>query len=318
VLDVALWPAEGLYRLVTAARNSAYARGALPVERATIGVISVGNLSVGGAGKTPFAAWLAGRLRRWGHDPAVVLSGYAEDEVKVHRELNPEVEVVAGKRRAHAVAEAGGRRCDVAVVDDGFQHRKLARDVDLVLVSADGWTDRRRLLPRGPWRESIGSLRRADAVVVTRKAVPRQRSQEVARALGKAIPALPTILCTIEPGLLTPLHGGASAPLEFLRGREVLAVAALADARPFERNLLAAGSVVEMMSFPDHHEFTTGDADRIVHSLRDRSLLMTRKDAVKLRSLVPPGIAAYVLEQSVSIEEGEDLLDGLLRKALAR
>jgi tetraacyldisaccharide 4'-kinase len=318
VLDVALWPAEGLYRLITTARNAAYARGALPVERAAIGVISIGNVSVGGAGKTPFAAWVAGRLRGWGHNPAVILSGYAADEVKVHQELNPEVEVVVGKARTRAVMEAAGRGCDVAVVDDGFQHRKLARDVDLVLVSADGWTDRRRLLPRGPWRESIHSLSRADAAVVTRKAVPRARSREVAVALIGLTSATPTILCAIEPGPVAPLHGGASIPLDFLRGREVLAVAALADARPFEGNLRAAGAVVEMIDFPDHHEFTTGDADQIIHSLRGRTLLMTRKDAVKLRSLLPAEVEAYVLEQSVSIEEGEEVLDRLLRKALAR
>jgi tetraacyldisaccharide 4'-kinase len=318
LLDGALWPLEQLFAAAAAARNGAYERGLRRVEHATIPVISVGNLSVGGAGKTPVAAWLAGRLLGWGLRPAIVMRGYAEDEIAVHRELNPEVEVVVGKKRATAVAEAAGRRYDVAVVDDGFQHRALARDLDLVLVSADGWTARRRLLPRGPWRERVTALRRAGMAVVTRKAASLERAEEVAGALERAVPGTVVAICEIAPTRLVPLHGGVPLPLEELAGREVLAIASLADPDPFRRNLEAVGGRVELLAYPDHHDFDRADADRIGRVRGDRPLLMTRKDAVKLRTLIPPGTEALVLEQSVRMERGGDLLDEALRKAVGR
>lgn len=316
LLDRALWPAEGLYRSITAARNAAYARGILSVERAEIPVISVGNLSVGGAGKTPVAAWIAARLRSWGRAPALVLRGYADDEVNVHRELNPEVPVVVARRRAAAVAAAKEMGCDVAVVDDGFQHRALARDLDLVLVSADGWTERRRLLPRGPWREGPSALRRADVAIVTRKAVSRERAREVSGALAGF--GVPVAVCRIRPDRLTPLHGGPPRTLDELAGADVLAVASLADPRPFEQNLRDAGARVELIAFPDHHDFDQADADRILRIRGDRPLLMTRKDAVKLRDRIPEGVDALVLEQVVTMEEGGEVIDAALRRVLGR
>lgn len=318
LLDGALWPAEQLYRLVTSIRNRGYEQGWFRVESASIPVISVGNLSVGGAGKTPVAAWLAARLRSWGYAPAMILRGYGEDEVNVHRELNPEVPVVVGRRRVAAVAAAAAQQCDVAVVDDGFQHRALARDVDLVLVSADGWTERRRLLPRGPWREGVPALRRAGAVVVTRKAVPVERGAEVASALARAVPGTAIAVCRIEPERLIPLHGGASRSPSDLAGVEILAVASLADPSPFVENLRGAGARVELLAYPDHHDFDRADADRITRVRGNRPLLMTRKDAVKLRKWIPEGADAFILEQKVEMEQGGDLLDEVLSGALRR
>src|SRR5690606_37512688 len=168
--SAALWPAEQLFRGIVAARNRAFDSGLLRSERAPIPVISVGNLGVGGAGKTPFAAWVAGRLHEYGRRPAIVLRGYGADEILVHRELNPDVPVHAARARIEGVREAAARGSDVVILDDGFQHRAIQRDLDVVLLTADGWTGEVRLLPRGPWREDLGALRRADLVVVTRKA----------------------------------------------------------------------------------------------------------------------------------------------------
>ncbi|MBW3631289.1 MAG: tetraacyldisaccharide 4'-kinase, partial [Gemmatimonadetes bacterium] len=167
MLRAATWPAEALFGSVTGARNAGYARGWLRTTQAPIPVVSIGNLTVGGVGKTPFAAWLAGEVARWGRCPAIVLRGYGSDEVQVHAELNPDVPVFVAPRRAIGVAEAARAGRDVAILDDAFQHRALSRDLDVVLVSSESWTDRRRLLPRGPWRESITALRRAGVVVVT-------------------------------------------------------------------------------------------------------------------------------------------------------
>ncbi|HEX2189501.1 MAG TPA: tetraacyldisaccharide 4'-kinase, partial [Longimicrobiaceae bacterium] len=182
-LDAALAPAELLFRGGVAARNLAYDRGWLRAERAPVPVVSVGNLGVGGAGKTPVAAWIAARLLARGLRPAVALRGYGDDEVQVHRELNPEVPVFAAARRVDAAREAAAAGRDVVVLDDGFQHRALARDLDVVLVSAEGWTPGRRLLPRGPWREGAAGLRRAGVLVATRKSADAARGAAVAAEL---------------------------------------------------------------------------------------------------------------------------------------
>src|SRR5688500_17343662 len=98
-LDVGLWPVEMLFRAAVLGRNRAYDAGLLRIESAPIPVVSVGNLGVGGAGKTPISSWVAARLSRWGHRPAIVLRGYGADEILVHREINPAVPVFAAARR---------------------------------------------------------------------------------------------------------------------------------------------------------------------------------------------------------------------------
>lgn len=316
VLRVALAPAEAAFRGVSAARNAGYDRGWLRSERVDVPVISVGNVSVGGAGKTPFAAWLARRLAEWGRAPAICLRGYGEDEIVLHRELNPHIPVFRGKRRVEAAREAVAAGRDVVVLDDAFQHRALARDLDLVLVPVEGWTTRPRVLPRGPWREGVEALGRADAIVLTRKSPDAARLEQVAAEVARLHPSKPVIRCALLPSSLTPLHGGEGMPVDALAGRRVLAVAALATPEPFLQNLWDAGAEVEAAAYPDHHPFSADDARRLVARAAGRGMVMTHKDAVKLRALLPASAEAWVLEQSVTIESGAEALDNALRRAL--
>lgn len=314
VLDLAAAPAEALFRGVVAARNAAYDRGWLAVERAPVPVVSVGNIGVGGAGKTPLAAWIAARLREWGHRPAVALRGYGADEVQVHRELNPEVPVFAAARRINAAREAAAAGCDVVVLDDGFQHRALARDLDVVLVAAEGWSARRRLLPRGPWRESAAALRRAGVVVVTRKSADPETTARVAQEVRSLASGAVLAGCWIAPADLAPLHPGTGAAEP--QGGAVLAVAALAEPAPFAANLRERGFQVELAAFPDHHAFTAADAASLTQRAGNRPIVMTLKDAVKLRSLLPPAVPAWVLRQTVRFTSGGEALERALRDAV--
>lgn len=316
VADLALAPAELLYRGITAARNVGYTRGWLAAERAPMPVVSIGNLGVGGAGKTPFAAWLVERLARWGERPAVVIRGYGDDEVLLHRELNPGVPVYATPRRIAGVREAAAAGATVAVLDDGFQHRAIARDLDVVLVSAEAWTARRRLLPRGPWREGTRALGRAGVVVITRKSAPVERARAVAAEVRGE--ARDVVLCEIRPAAVAPLAGGELRALDWLLGSSILAVAALADPRPFLANLADAGAAVESEIFADHYAFTSEDAARLVWRAAGRPIVMTHKDAVKLAPLLSREAEAYVLRQEVRIEEGGDRLDAALTRGLGR
>jgi tetraacyldisaccharide 4'-kinase len=317
VLDRALLPAEALFAAGSALRNRAYDRGWLPSARAEIPVISIGNLSVGGVGKTPFTAWVAGQLESWGRAPAIVLRGYGGDEVLVHRELNPAIPVFAAPRRADGVARAAAAGRDVAVLDDGFQHRALARDLDVVLLSAETWDGEHRLLPRGPWRESISALARASAIVVTRKTATADASREIATRVHAARPGVAVATCHLAPGELAPLHGSAapSRP-ESLRGERIVAVASLGDPGAFARQLEMMGAEVELIAYPDHHAFDGADAREIESRAGGRPVVMTRKEAVKLRSLLPAGTPALVLGQRAEMELGREALLQRLRQAV--
>lgn len=319
--DFALAPAELLFRGIVRARAAGYERGWLRSEQSALPVVSVGNLGVGGAGKTPVAAWIAARLEEWGAKPAIVLRGYGADEILVHRELNPGVPVFAAPRRIDAVREAAAAGHDVVVLDDAFQHRVLRRDLDIVLLSADSWDGRMRLLPRGPWREGMGALRRADLVMVTRKSASPARAAElraVVRERG-GVGKERLIGCLLAAGKVRPLWGGEVADLErVVAGRGVVGVTSLADPRPFHETLRRAGGELEIAAFRDHHEFTREEARQLEERAGGRPLVMTRKEAVKLRGLLSEHANAWMLEQQVEIEVGLKILEGALRRLIGR
>ncbi|HET7274302.1 MAG TPA: tetraacyldisaccharide 4'-kinase [Longimicrobiaceae bacterium] len=318
IADVILWPAEGLFGAGVWSRNKAYDLGLFRAEAAPLPVISVGNIGVGGAGKTPVAAWLVALLASKGRRPAVVLRGYGADEIAVHRELNPAAPVITASRRLAGAYEAAERGCDVIVLDDAFQHRAIRRDLDLVLVSAEQWSGNRRLLPRGPWRERATALRRADVVMVTRKTVAEQAARQVAEELAD-LSGRSVVGCHIQPTSLTSLAepAGEALPLSALNGSIVVAVTSLADPRPFVQQLAAAGARVELISYPDHHPFSMADAHKIYGVAGNRPIVMTRKEAVKLRGVLP-ACEALVLNQSVKIEMGRSDLDRAISHALER
>src|SRR5438876_5539483 len=171
---LALSVASGPYGSAVHLRNWCYDRGWLPTHRPPVPVISVGNLTAGGTGKTPCVEYLARFLQARGLRPAVLSRGYRgngrpNDEALILEANLPDVPHLQGKdrvtRASQAVRVFGA---DVLILDDGFQHRRLRRDLDLVLIDAMNPWGHGRLLPRGLLREPISSLRRADAVIVTR------------------------------------------------------------------------------------------------------------------------------------------------------
>lgn len=316
--DLLLWPAEHLYRGASWARNRAYDHGLLPVEQPEIATVSIGNIAVGGAGKTPFSAWAAERLRDWGRRPAVVVSGYALDEVLLHRQLHPGIPTLVARDRPAGVAAAAAAGCDVAVLDDAFQHRRLARKLDLVLVPAERWSDHPRLLPRGPWREPPAALERSHAVVVTRKSVGLAAAVELASRISDLVDDRPVAVAYFEPAELEKLSGDmvSITPLEWLHCRSVLALTAIADPAAFVNQLRALNAEAELYAFPDHHHFTRSDVAGAIAHAAGRALVVTQKDAVKLRPLLPPATAIYAVRQRVVIESAGAALDRVLRQAV--
>ncbi|CAN5721840.1 tetraacyldisaccharide 4'-kinase [soil metagenome] len=315
LLNLLLWPAEQAYHATMMARGFAYGRILQPAT-ASIPVISVGNIAVGGAGKTPVTAWLADRLVDFGRRPGVVLRGYGADEVLVHQELNPHVPVFATADRAGGARQAADAGCDTVILDDGFQHLALGRDLDLVLIAVESWSAHPRLIPRGPWREGMAGLRRADAIMITRKVASAADAARIAGDMEDRFPHAVVATALLASDRLGELHDpGAAHKLDHLSGRSVVAVASLADPLPLQQQLRDAGATVELLTFPDHHDFSAGEAAEILLHAAARPIVVTRKEAVKLRPLISRGShRVLVLQQRVQIEKGAaELMDRVLK-----
>src|SRR5436190_16910312 len=320
-----LAPLAAGYRAGVAVRNALYDRGWLATERVPATVVSVGNLSVGGTGKTPTALWLAHALRRRGRRVALVARGYGKQmpgvvvvgdgrpcvdpaeggDEAVLLALRSGLPVVTGERRAEAARAACERfACDTIVLDDGFQHRALARDADLVVLPVDCLPA--RLLPAGPLREPASALRRARAALV----------------LGGPAGALPIPSFTgriVPTALVVPDDAGgfAAYPLADVPKHDVVAVAGVARPERFWRLLDALGvNVTERLTFPDHHPYAAGDLVRIRAGSSGRVVVTTEKDLVKLARLPDAGaIPLHAVRIDVEVDEGERLVDTLLAPA---
>lgn len=315
-----LLPAERAMAGVVAVRNTLYDRGTLASHQTAIPAVSVGNLTVGGTGKTPVSAWIARQLAERGAAPAVVLRGYGDDEPLVHAVLNPSIPVVVSPDRARGVADAAVRGADVAVLDDAFQHRRVARAADIVLVAADGWSIPRRLLPAGPWRESLESLRRADLAVITSKAATGTEIAAARMAITHAAPDTPIAGITLEVGELFRFGDpGARLPLGGLSGASVLAIAAVGNPDAFFAQLRRAGASVSARGFPDHHRFTREEVQQLARlAPRGGTAVCTLKDAVKLAPLWPADAPAlWYVSQPVRVGWGAELFDRLMDALLA-
>jgi tetraacyldisaccharide 4'-kinase len=320
-----LAPFELLFRVGVAARGALFDRGLATRHALALPALSVGNLTVGGTGKTPVAAWIARRLRERGARPALVLRGVGDDEPRVHALLNPDVPVVVAPDRVAGARDASVLGADVVVLDDAFQHRRATRVVDLVLLAAERGGAPPRLLPAGPYREGFGALERANVVVVTRKSASLDEAEALLERVGARVPALGRALVHLAPHALHAWTGagGGHAPrredVAAVAGERVLAVSGIGDPRAFEAQLRGAGATVVAAAFADHHAYTTGDAESLAVRARavDR-VVCTLKDAVKLGPLWPRGAPAlWYVSQHVTVERGARVLDDSLDRLLA-
>jgi len=310
---LALLPAAALYRAGTWTRNAAYDVGLLSSSRLPRPSVGVGNLAVGGTGKTPMAAFLAAELRRRGVTAGIVLRGYGGDEVDEHREANPEAAVEASPDRMAAAARAVSRGAEALVLDDCLQRRDVKVDVMLALVSAATWTKRRWSLPAGPWREGRAALRRADAVVVTRKTAWPDDAAALARTLGPWARRGAGLVAALEPVSLRPVAGGTPVDLAMLAGRDVLAVAGIGEPELFATQLQRLGARVTALILPDHYAYSEADAARLGRLAEGRWIVTTAKDAVKLRSFWrTEGPPCYAVRLGVRIEAGAEALASML------
>jgi tetraacyldisaccharide 4'-kinase len=303
-------------------RGAHYDAGLQRAERVEgLRVLSVGNLNVGGTGKTPAVLHLAELLVREGRKVGILTRGYgrqsrapltftgaeplpsvedAGDEPVLLARRCPQVRLFVGADRvASARCARGEFGLDTVLLDDGFQHRRLARDEDLVVVDESVGLGNGHMLPRGPLREPTSALRRATLLWV-------RASQEGPPAPVLAGLAIPRVRARYRP---TGWHdpSGATHPPDALAAKPVIALAGLARPGGFLRTLTSLGAEVrDAALFPDHHRFTV-DELRDVEARAARHgarVVTTEKDAVRL----PPGFEAWVVRLGVEVLEGESHL----------
>ena len=301
------------------------------VRRLDRPVVSVGSLAAGGSGKTPLAGFVARRLLEAGHRPAILSRGYgrtapddgvtivsdgthlradlarAGDEPLMLARALPDVPVVVSPDRylAGRVAELH-LGATVHVLDDGFQHMVLARDVDLLIVDA-GDVDRPRLLPAGRLREPISAARHSDAVLVSGEG-------DVARAIADRLGVADAFTLARTTGAPVEETGTGPGPLKSIGS--ALLVSGIARPARFEADVRAQGlDVAGAMAFRDHHAFTRGDIDRIAAKQRDTAaeiVMTTEKDLVRLLIHRPWPFRVAVLPLNVAVEPASDFASWLV------
>ncbi|MBI3249257.1 MAG: tetraacyldisaccharide 4'-kinase [Deltaproteobacteria bacterium] len=305
---LALLPFSWGFSLIVHLRNRLYNQRWLAVEQSPVKVISVGNLTVGGAGKTPFVLWLARTLQAQGHKVGILSRGYkgvqTHEAVVVGIDGEPlatpdavgDEPVMLARRFAGVVIAsrdrlAGARLArerfglELIVLDDGFQHRRLNRDVDILLLSGSNGVHNQWLLPAGPFREPLSAARRAHILIATKNdplaedAAPPWQQQ--AAALQK-----PLYDGHLEPVALvsSEQRHWQEMPLTELSGKRIMALTGIADPLPFYRALQEwDAEVTEVMEFPDHHQYSQADWQAISFAGQKVELIVTtEKDLVKL------------------------------------
>ena len=299
-----------LYGSAVDLRNLLWDAGVFRPHRARVPVVSVGGLSTGGCGKTPIAAALARHLADAGARVAVLTAGQ-EDELRLHRAMNPDVPVFGGRWRIPLAEAAVQDGAGALLLDSGFQHRRLHRDLEIVACNVDQAGNRQRL-PAGPYRERFTALRRADAVLLVRRAATREQALELKQEVAGVAPRARTVEVRLRPGALRAANPAAE---RIERPDPAAAVAGVMWPESFFRWLDVIDVKPEhRLALPDHARYDDRTVRDIAAAAGERGLVCTRKDAVRLADLVPDLIPVWWLEEELVWGAGASrLLAGLRR-----
>lgn len=282
-----------VYRLVIAIRNSAYDKKLAASLRAPLPVISIGNITAGGTGKTPLVIWLCNHLAAKGIHCAVLSRGYKgksgdADEPALIRKSCPECEVLIGsKRYENALQASQNPKTKALILDDGFQHRRLARDLNILTIDASCPFGYERLLPAGLLREPLSQIKRADAAVITRCDIASK--DQIRYIIWKLCRYNPEIIITKAAHKysgITMLDGNALKISEIV-GKKCFVFCGIGNPEAFfaclkQHNINIHASHI----FPDHHNYTSQDVNYILTKAQDCDIILaTEKDLVKLSKM---------------------------------
>lgn len=328
-----------IYRLLVRSRQVLYGAGLLASTALPCRVISVGNITLGGTGKTPTVIYLARLFQARGMKTVVLSRGYrgkspekaavvsdgkktvldareAGDEPFLLSQALPGVPVLIGKNRA-----VSGQRAmeqfspEVVILDDGFQHLKVQRDVDIVLIDLYRGFGNGHLLPRGALREPLISLKRADIILLTKQTGSRDE-RALAEQIRSVVPATPLFFTHYEAGRLISLQGEGQTDLISLGGKRVLALAGIGNPHYFSHLLRLNGlSVTEEVYLPDHHSYTPEDATMLGRYLdRVDCIVTTAKDSCKMDRELFKKLPILTLEVVLKVQDERGFEEALFKR----
>lgn len=328
LLWLSFLPVSCLYWLGIQTRNALYTVGWKKSHRLDQCVISIGNLTVGGTGKTPTVTWIAQELQKLGFKTAVLSRGYHRknsqplllmanvsasvdevgDEPAMMARLFGLTVAVSGSRYKGALEAIRNSPVDVFVLDDGFQHRQLARDVDVVLLGADstGW-----VLPSGPFREPRRAVGRADLLLIT------GAKDKWERLVAKDKQRL-FFYGGLQPVALVGFESRRwkEYPLTLLAGRKIVAVSGIGNPEPFYRTIHDwEGELVDVLEFADHHRYSSQDWQQINRAARNADLIITtEKDILKLIRFPFGRDKLLALRVTMAVENGDHLIQAIVER----
>jgi tetraacyldisaccharide 4'-kinase len=287
-----------------------YDSGMLASRRVPVPVVSVGGLTAGGSGKTPVAADLAARLCAAGVSTAILTHGF-DDEMEVHRVLAPEARVYGGRNRRRLAERAAEEGARIVLLDSGFQHRRLHRDLDILILDDISTAGSLECLPAGPYREGLAALTRADLVVLLRRSSSAARGRggvdpgrspgSLLRELLEAPGAPPTVSVRLDPGPLVPCNESARG---IVRPEPGVSLAGVMWPEPFFAEVRRVTDVVqETFSLPDHARIDAALGRRLEAVARDSGIVCTLKDSAKLLRVLGDSVPIWYLSENVVWEE---------------
>jgi len=323
--------ASYIYGIIIYIRNILYSRGWLNIHRADAAVISIGNITTGGTGKTPLVIWLCNFLRSSKSECAILTRGYKADqdygdEPAVLAESCPGVQVVVNPDRVAGASEALGRfGAKVLVMDDGFQHRRLGRDVDVVVIDGTVPFGYGKLLPAGLLREPVGALKRADAAIITRcDQVDETELTQLENKLKKINPEM-VIARSVHAPVFAKSIDGREIGLEEIKGKKIFAFCGIGNPDAFFDMLVELGAeLVGSKVFDDHYHYTDdclADIFEKARSFNSELILTTQKDWVSILPSAIPNPSEEVDFAYLAIEllfiRGENKITELIKGILA-
>lgn len=344
-ISIALAPLGGLYGAAMKARRVLYQTGRFRVHRLGAPVISVGNLTTGGTGKTPLVEWIANELAQKGRRVCILTRGYGRqksgtrvlvsngNEILVDADRAGDEPLLLAERlkgRAAVICDADrfsaghwaveNLKSDVFVLDDGFQHLGVARNLNLLTIDATNPWGNRRLLPAGILREPLAELGRADCIVITRADDPDQTG-ELQREISKLSSGCAVFRSRMVLRRLREVaRRESSAATDEIQAASVAAFCAIGNPESFFSLVRRGGyDLRHTRAFRDHHRYAQADIDRVVResiTCGAQILLTTAKDEVKLRSL-EFAMPCYAVDIAIEIENQEQLI-ALIDEAVAR
>ncbi|MFO8007545.1 MAG: tetraacyldisaccharide 4'-kinase [Candidatus Brocadiia bacterium] len=329
-LLAASWP----YGLAVRARNALYSRGWRRAYDPPVPVVSVGNITAGGTGKTPMVAWLARLMLIRNRRPAILSRGYGrherlsvDDENDLLSHLAQGVPVVVNPDRAEGAREAVRRHgADALILDDGFQHRGISRELDIVLIDALWPFGGGCLLPRGLLREPLSGLSRADVLVITRSdLVSPERVERISERLKELCPGAPVALCRNALEGLRPIPvPGTRQPADSLREGNWGWFCGVGNPEAFDLTLRQAGCApVFGRVFSDHTDYGAAKVNELMRAAEEAgcdALVTTEKDAVKLEAAMAgePPVPLFALQVTMELAEPSPALTRAIMNALGK